>query len=74
MPVLNRKLALSKLEEVVREKLGCALTFVEAEGEHLTPAKYWQHQKALQQQDAVQSIYQDPNVQGFMEILNMRGD
>ncbi|MBD3821358.1 MAG: DNA polymerase III subunit gamma/tau [Thiotrichales bacterium] len=66
------ELALSKLEEVVREKLGCALTFIEAEGEHLTPAKYWQHQKALQQQDAVQSIYQDPNVQGFMEILNMR--
>lgn len=66
------ELALSKLEEVVREKLGCALTFIEAEGEHLTPAKYWQQQKALQQQDAVQSIYQDPNVQGFMEILNMR--
>lgn len=65
-------LALSKLEEAVREKLACELKFVEAEGEYLTPAKYWQQQKALLQQDAVQSIYQDPNVQGFMEILNMR--
>ncbi|BBN59073.1 DNA polymerase III subunit gamma/tau [Hydrogenovibrio marinus] len=65
-------LALSKLEEAVREKLACELKFIEAEGEHLTPAKYWQQQKALLQQDAVQSIYQDPNVQGFMEILNMR--
>lgn len=65
-------LAVSRLHEVVQQKLGATLTFVEASGEHVTPAKYWQHQKQLQKEDAVQSIYQDPSVQGFVEILNMR--
>ncbi|WP_024850652.1 DNA polymerase III subunit gamma/tau [Hydrogenovibrio kuenenii] len=65
-------LALSKLTEVVQQRLGCELVYVETQGEHYTPAKYWQHQKQLQQQDAVQSIYQDPSIQGFVDILNMR--
>lgn len=65
-------LALSRLTETVQQKLGCELVYVEAQGEHYTPAKYWQHQKQLQQHDAVQSIYQDPSIQGFVDVLNMR--
>lgn len=66
------ELAVSQLQAIVQQKLGCALVFVEESGEHWTPTKYWQQQKDKLQEDAVASIYQDPSVQGLMDILNMR--
>lgn len=66
------EIALEKLEEKVQAQLGMKLVYIEASGEHHTPAKYWASRKQAQQQDAVERIYQDPQVQNFMEILNMR--
>ena len=70
--IAKTELALQRLEEMVKSQLGLRLVFLEHQGEHLTPAKYWQDQQLNKQAGAKEHIYQDQVVQAFMNQLNMR--
>jgi len=64
-------LAIKKLKQIVKEKMGYDLSFVVSEQQHLTPNKVRLNKKEEQREAAKQSIYADRQVQDFVEILNM---
>jgi len=64
-------LAVEKLQQIIKEKLGCELSFIMSEQEHLTPNKVMLNEKENRKQAARQNIYNDEQVQNFVQILNM---
>lgn len=64
-------LAVEKLQQILKQKLGYELSFVVSEQQHLTPNKVKLNEKENRKQAARQNIYNDEQVQNFVQILNM---
>lgn len=67
-------MAITRLQQAAQRRFGDAfqLHFVEYAGEFFTPNRYDNAQQQLTQQQARESIHQDPNVQAMQQKLGMQ--
>jgi len=65
------KVAVEKLQKIVETKLKLELSFIETKQEYLTPNKIKSNEVENRKKMAKESIYNDPQVKYFEEILNM---
>ncbi len=64
--------SVEKLAASLQQALGCSLRFVKGQFDYSTPAFLSKQRLDQQNNTAYQSIYNDQQVQDFMQILNMR--
>ena len=65
------KVAVEKLQQIVETKLKLELSFIETKQGYLTPNKIKANEVENRKKMAKESIYNDPQVKYFEEILNM---